>query len=155
MKRQHIVSVLLILVFLAIAVPASSADDYFDHITIFSDGKITRFTQMPIRVYIAPMPMGIEGVETYLKSFRYAMREWEAAAEGQIQFQEVGATDTADIRVRWQRSGLTEVTDTALGKTELSRLSKTDFEVGIVLSLRESGSAMLLSPQKDANCLSP
>ena len=148
MKRQHIVSVLLILIFRAIIVPASLADDYFDHITIFSDGKITRFTQMPIRVYIAPVPMGIEGVETYLESFRYAMREWEAAADGQIQFQETAATDKADIRVQWQRSGLTRIIDTALGRTELARLSETDFEVDVVLSLRESGSAALLSQEK-------
>ena len=148
MKRQHIVSILLILIFLAIAIPVSLADDYFDHITTFSDGKITRFTQMPIRVYIAPMPMGIEGVETYLKSFRYAMREWEAAADGGIQFQETAATDNADIRVRWQRSGLTQIIDTTLGKTGLIRLSETDFEVGMVLALRESGSAGLLSEEK-------
>ena len=76
------------------------------------------------------------------------MREWEAAAEGAIQFQEVASTDNADIRVRWQRSGLTQITDTSLGKTELTRLSETNFEVGVVLALRESGSAELLSPEK-------
>ena len=148
MKSQHIVFILSILIWLLNPAPASSAADYFNHITVFSDGKITRFTQMPIRVHIAPVPMGIEGVETYLESFRYAMREWEAAADGQIQFQEVAAIDNADIQVRWQRSGLTQITDTALGQTELSRLSETDFEVGMVLALRESGSAALLSPEK-------
>ncbi|MCE2395540.1 tetratricopeptide repeat protein [Candidatus Poribacteria bacterium] len=148
MKHQHPVFILSILILLLIADAASSADDYFNHITVFSDGKITRFTQMPIRVHIAPVPIGIEGVETYLESFRYAMREWEAAADGQIQFQEVKATDNADIRVRWQRSGLTRIIDTALGKTGLTRLSETDFEVDMVLALREIGSAALLSPEK-------
>ena len=81
MKRQHPVFIVSILIFLSIAAPAFPADDYFNHVTVFSDGKITRFTQMPIRVHIAPMPIGIEGVETYLESFRYAMREWEAAAD--------------------------------------------------------------------------
>ncbi len=147
MTRQHIVFVLSILIFLLVA-SAFPADAYFDHITVFSDGRITRFTQMPIRVHIAPTPIGVEGVEAYLESFRYAMREWEAAADGRIQFQEVAATEEADIRVRWQRSGLTQITDTALGKTELSRLSETDFEVGMVLALRETGSAVLLSPEK-------
>ena len=148
MKRQHPVFVLLILIFLAMTAHASSADDYFNHVTVFSDGKITRFTQMPIRVYIAPMPIDVEGAKMYLKSFRYAMREWEAAADGQIQFQEIAATDKADIRVRWQRGGLTQIIDTALGKTELTRFSETDFEVGMVLALREPGSAALLSPEK-------
>ena len=147
MKCQSPVFILSILIVLLVA-PAFPAAAYFDYITVFSDGKITRFTQMPIRVYIAPMPIGIEGVETYLESFRYAMREWEAAADGRIQFLEVASTDNADIRVRWQRSGLTRIIDTALGRTELTRLSETDFEVDVVLSLRESGSAALLSPEK-------
>ena len=148
MRHQPSVFILSILILLLNPDAASSADDYFNHITTFSDGKITRFTQMPIRVHIAPTPIGVEGVETYLESFRYAMREWGAAADGRIQFQEVAAIDDADIQVRWQRSGLTQITDTALGKTELSRLSETDFEVGMVLALRESGSAALLSPEK-------
>ncbi len=148
MKRQHSVFIRSILIFLLIAALAFPVDAYFDHITAFSDGKITRFTQMPIRVHIAPMPIGVEGVETYLESFRYAMREWEAAADGRIQFQEGAATDKADIRVRWQRGGLAQITDTALGKTGLTRLSETDFEVDMVLALREIGSAALLSPEK-------
>ncbi len=148
MKRQPPVFIRSILIFLLIAVPAFPVETYFDHITVFSDGKITRFTQMPIRVHIAPMPIGVKGVETYLESFRYAMREWEAAADGRIQFQEVASTDNADIRVRWQRSGLTRIIDTALGRTELARLSETDFEVDVVLSLRESGSAALLPEEK-------
>ena len=148
MKSQHIGFILSILILLLNPDVVSSADDYFNHITVFSDGKITRFTQMPIRVHIAPIPTGIEGVETYLESFRYAMREWEAAADGQIQFQEVVTVNDADIRVRWQRGGLTQITDTALGKTGLIRLSETDFEIDMVLALRESGSANLLSPEK-------
>ena len=148
MKHQHPVFIPSILILLLNPNAASSEDDYFNHITVFSDGKITRFTQMPIRVHIAPIPIGVKGVETYLESFRYAMREWEAAADGRIQFQEVVSTDNADIRVGWQRSGLTRIIDTALGRTELTRLSETDFEVDVVLSLRESGSAALLSPEK-------
>ena len=147
MKNQPIVFILSILILLLITDAVASADDYFNHITVFSDGKITRFTQTPIRVHIAPMPMGVERGETYLESFRYAMREWEAA-DARIQFQEVVAIDDADIRVRWQRSGLTQITDTALGKTGLIRLSETNFQVEMVLALRESGSAVLLSPER-------
>lgn len=147
MKNQPIVFILSILILLLITDAVASAGDYFNHITVFSDGKITRFTQTPIRVHIAPMPMGVEGGETYLESFRYAMREWEAA-DARIQFQEVVAIDDADIRVRWQRSGLTQITDTALGKTGLIRLSETNFEVEMVLALRERGSAVLLSPER-------
>ncbi|RKU10545.1 hypothetical protein C6502_09945 [Candidatus Poribacteria bacterium] len=147
MKRHVPVFIRSILIFF-LAASAFPVDAYFDHITVFSNGKITRFTQMSIRVHIAPMPIGVKGVETYLESFRYAMREWEATADGRIQFQEVAAIDNADIRVRWQRSGLTRIIDTALGRTELARLSETDFEVDVVLSLRESGSVALLSQEK-------
>ena len=148
MKRQRPVFIRSILIFLLIAALAFPVEAYFDYITVFSDGKITRFTQMPIRVHIAPMPIEVKGVEAYLESFRYAMREWEAAADGRIQFQEVAATDHAAIRVRWQRGGLRRIIDTTLGRTELTRLSETDFEVDVVLSLRESGSAALLSQEK-------
>ena len=145
MKNQPIVFILSILILLLITDAVTSADDYFNHITVFSDGKITRFAQTPIRVHIAPMPMGVEGGETYLESFRYAMREWEAA-DARIQFQEVVAIDDADIRVRWQRSGLTQITDTALGDQFRGR-------DGFSFARKRFGGAAFA--RKDANRLSP
>ncbi|MDE0634723.1 MAG: hypothetical protein OXI43_02550 [Candidatus Poribacteria bacterium] len=50
---------------------APSNTDYFDHITLFSDGRITRFTQMPIQVYISPIIKG----SSYLPELCYAMRD--------------------------------------------------------------------------------
>ena len=141
MKSAYLFFVSIILM---VAITAS-ADDYFDQITVFSDGKITRFTQMPIKVYITPL----QGTEAYLADVRYAMQEWQVASDGKIQFQEQAElSDDVDIRVSWRRDGLTQVTDTKLGKTELIRLSATDLEVEIILSLREQGVAGTLSHEK-------
>lgn len=97
--------------------------DYFDHITLFSQGRITRFTQMPIRVYISP----ILKESPYLPEIRYAMQEWHTASEGDIRFEETEAPQNADIRVSWGHSGLhTDFQDMRLGSAELTRRNTRD-----------------------------
>lgn len=92
--------------------------DYFDHITLFSQGRITRFTQMPIRVYISP----ILKESPYLPEIRYAMQEWHTASEGNIRFEETQTPQNVDIRVSWGHSGLhTDFQDMRLGSAELTR----------------------------------
>ena len=92
--------------------------DYFDHITLFSQGRITRFTQMPIRVYISP----ILKESPYLPEIRYAMQEWHTVSDGAIRFEETEAPQNADIRVSWGHSGLhTDFQDMRLGSAELTR----------------------------------
>ncbi len=95
--------------------------DYFDHITLFSDGRITRFTHMPIQVYVSP----IIKESPYLPELRYAMREWETATEGLIRFQEIETSQDADIRVSWGYSSLMDIHDTRLGSAQLRRLQDT------------------------------
>ncbi|MCY4552845.1 MAG: tetratricopeptide repeat protein [Candidatus Poribacteria bacterium] len=96
--------------------------DYFDHITLFSQGRITRFTQMPIRVYISPVLKD----SPYLPEIRYAMQEWHTASDGDIRFEETEAPQNADIRVSWGHSGLhTDFQDMRLGSAELTRLKDT------------------------------
>ena len=92
--------------------------DYFDHITLFSQGRITRFTQMPIRVYISP----ILKESQYLPEIRYAMQEWHTASNGDIRFEETETPQNVDIRVSWGHSGLhTDFQDMRLGSAELTR----------------------------------
>ena len=96
--------------------------DYFDHITLFSQGRITRFTRMPIRVYISPVLKD----SPYLPEIRYAMQEWHTASDGDIRFEETEAPRNADIRVSWGHSGLhTDFQDMRLGSAELTRLKDT------------------------------
>ena len=95
----------------------SSNADYFDRITLFSQGRITRFTQMPIRVYISPVLID----SPYLPEIRYAMQTWHNASDGDIRFKEIDVPQDADIRVSWGYTGfLTDFQDTRLGSAELT-----------------------------------
>ncbi len=119
---------------------ALPAQDYFNHITLFSDGKITRFAQMPIQVYISP----VIKESPYLPELRYAMSEWQTKSDGLIQFQETETPKNADIRVSWGYSSLMEIHDTRLGSAQLRRIqgkttsnqvSTDDIDVEIILML--------------------
>ena len=123
-----LVGVILFITFLTSAVPAL-ADDYFDQITVFSHGRITRFVEMPITVYITPTLQA-----RYLPALRYAMRQWEAVSDGKIQFQELQTGKDADIWVRWGYSDPANM-DMTYGKAELTRHRTGDFSVEIILSL--------------------
>ena len=92
--------------------------DYFEQITLFSDGRITRFTQMPIRVHISPTLKALP----YLTEIRYAMHTWETATDGKIRFEETDGSEAADIRVTETYSGRLSFLDTQLGSAELTRL---------------------------------
>ena len=103
-------------------VSQSANRDYFDYITLFSQGRITRFTQMPIRVYISP----VLKESPYLPEIRYAMQAWHTASDGDIQFEETETPQNTDIRVSWGYTGLlTDFQDTRLGSAELTRLKDT------------------------------
>ncbi len=119
--------------------PATSTD-YFDYITLFSDGKITRFSEMPIRVYISP----VIKESPYLPALRYAMNEWTTASKKLIQFQETETPDNADIRVSWGYSSFMKFQDTRLGSAQLRRIqnsqaadkaNKENIKVEIILIL--------------------
>ena len=92
--------------------------DYFEQVTLFSDGRITRFTRMPIRVHISPTLKALP----YLTEIRYAMRTWETASDGKIRFQEIEILEQADIRVTSTDTARLRFLDTRLGSAELTRL---------------------------------
>lgn len=124
MSNKLLSTLFLIILILLVSIPhgtAQESPDYFNHITIFSDGRITRFTQMPIHVYISPV---IEE-SPYLPELRYAMQEWETTSEGLIRFKETDTPKEADIRVSWGYSSLIDVHDTRLGSAQLRRLQDT------------------------------
>lgn len=111
-----------------------TGDDYFDYITVFSSGRIARFTEMPIRVYISPMLR----TDAYLNAIRYGMRQWESASAGIIQFSETQVSGDADIRVSWGTAGLWPVTEVTGAKAELTRLDGDRIRVEIVLVPHEA-----------------
>ncbi len=135
--------VVLSVMLLGLALALSAlAEDYFDQITVFSHGRITRFVEMPITVYITPALQ-----VTYLPALRYAMRQWEAISDGKIQFQELQTSKDADIRVRWGHGGVANM-DITYGKAELTRHHAGDFSVEIILSLPDSSVAEKLSQEE-------
>ena len=141
MKNHGFVSVVLFVMLLILAVSAM-ADDYFDQITVFSHGRITRFVEMPISVYITPALQ-----VAYLPALRYAMRQWEAVSDGQIQFQELQTSKDADIWVRWGHGDVATM-DMTYGKAELTRHRAGDFSVEIILSLPKPSISEKLSQEE-------
>ena len=106
---------------------SSAHADYFDYITLFSQGRITRFTEMPIRVYISPVLRD----SPYLPEIRHAMQTWQTASDGDVRFEETETPQNTDIRVSWGYTGLlTDFQDTRLGSAELTRLKETTQTVG-------------------------
>lgn len=106
-----------------------SESDYFDYVTIFSSGRIARFTEMPIRVYISPMLR----TDAYLNAIRYGMCQWESASGRIIQFEETEVSDDADIRVSWGRAGLWPIAEVTGAKAELTRRGGDGIRVEIIL----------------------
>ena len=99
--------------------------DYFEQVTLFSGGRITRFTQMPIRVHISPTLKALP----YLAEIRYALHTWETATDGKIRFQETEILEQADIRVTSTYTGRLSFLDTQLGSAELTRLAQGTYTV--------------------------
>ncbi len=98
---------------------ANPEPDYFNYITLFSDGRITRFTQMPIQVYISQTIKD----SPYLPELRHAMQEWETATEKRITFQETDTSEEADIHISAGETSLITHLDTRLGSAELTRIN--------------------------------
>ena len=142
--------------------------DYFEQVTLFSGGRITRFTQMPIRVHISPTLKALP----YLNEIRYALRTWETATAGKIRFQETETLEQADIRVTSTYTGSLSFLDTQLGSAELTRLAQgthtvsgtnaqaqsknadqssntaVDFTIEVILVLESDGTTGELSQEK-------
>ena len=142
----RILTITLIAMVLASAPTAAEPQtDYFNHITLFSEGRITRFTEMPIHVYISPILVE----SPYLPELRYAMNEWETAAPEIIRFEETDTPEQADIRVSWGHSGLMDIQDTRLGSAELTRLNaEQGFQVEVILMLEGDGTIGKLTQEE-------
>ena len=154
MKTLDSLRGIVLSVMFLISALSALADDYFDQITVFSHGRITRFVEMPITVYITSALQ----TEEYLSALRYAMQHWEAVSDGKVQFQESQVSEDADIWVRWGYSGA-EQTDMNYGRAELTRhhvprgedsdrIGAGDFSVEIILSLPKPSAESRLSKEE-------
>ena len=114
---------------------ASTEDDYFNRITMVSDGRITRFSINPVTVYIAAPSVTMSSQIIYVESAEYALNQWAGCSEGQLQFKRVNSED-ADIRIYWVREQLSGEAD-PLGEASLVRLESGKFYVKISILIRE------------------
>ncbi len=114
---------------------ASSGSDYFSRITMVSDGRITRFSQMPISVYIAEPPAPERLQHAYIGDAEYALEQWSGCSEGQLEFEQVDSED-ADIRIYWTDKSLSGEAD-PLGEASLVRFDSGKFYVKMSILLQE------------------
>ncbi len=112
---------------------SQSDDDYFSLIAVVSDGRITRFTKLPITVYVEGLDM--QGKE-YADDLQYALETWEGCSNKMLKFQLVDSPDGANISVSWVKKLEAGDHDHPLGVAELERIDHDKFRVGMRICLR-------------------
>ena len=121
---------------------SQSIDNYFNRIAVVSDGRITRFTKLPVTVYV-------EGLETqnrkYADDLRYAVKEWEDCSNRLLKFQLVRSPDGADILVSWVRRLSLGEREHPLGIAELQRVDHDKFHVEMRICSRDRKTNKLLT----------
>jgi tetratricopeptide (TPR) repeat protein len=138
---------LFLIVFISAWCSASVGNDYFSRITMASDGRIIRFSQMPISVYIAVPPVSEKLQDTYVGDVEYALDQWEGCSEGQLQFKQVDSED-ADIRIYWADEPLSGEAD-PLGEASLVRFDSGEFYVKVSILLQGKLSLRLSSTRRE------
>ena len=123
--------------------------NYFEQVTLFSDGRITRFTHTPIRVHISPTLQALP----YLAEIRYAMQTWETVSNGKIQFQETEVLEQADIHVTPTYSGRLGFLDTELGSAKLVWLK--DSQQQLIISNQQEVSVVENRTQSPHSLFNP
>jgi len=130
----------------------TQSKDYFERITVYSNGRIVRFTKMPITVYVEHSPTSSESGGTSLDDLKYALGEWESCADGRIKFELTEKQDNANIRVMWAKHSLTDRMDSALGDAKFVQM-ETGFRIDVMLSLRHKSGEPLSHEEMRAVCL--
>jgi len=110
------------------------SDDYFNRITMASDGRITRFAHSPIAVY-APAPDVPESMsQAYVDDVDYALDQWSGIAEGQLNFKRIDSKE-ADIRICWTDNLPIGEAD-PLGESSLVQFDSGGFYVNVSILMK-------------------
>jgi len=128
----YLLSIVLVVV---ICCSASAENDYFNRITMASDGRITRFPHSPISVYVADIPVPERLRHAYVSDVEYALGQWSGCSEGKLRFQRVDSEE-ADIRIYWAEGSSGPEID-PLGEASLFRFDSGDFYVQMSILLEE------------------
>ena len=109
------------------------ADDYFDRVTVASNGRLTRFDHSRITVYADTPPFELE---KYREALTQSLSLWEKATQGKLTFELTPNAAAANIRVAWAYQQDRRRTNEYIGEAMLIREAK-GFHVEIEVSLRD------------------
>ena len=117
------------------------ADDYFNRITMASDGRIARFDHSPVTVSI-PSPNVPDNIKKYyVEDAEYALDQWSSISEGKLKFERTDSGD-ADIRICWTDNMLSGEAD-PLGEASLVRFDPGGFYVNVAILIKGIPSASM------------
>ena len=109
------------------------ADDYFDRITVASNGRLTRFDRDTVTVYTDTVPFE---AEVYEEALSRSLSLWEKKTQGQLQFEPTLDASAADIRIKWAYQQDRRQSSEYIGEAMLIR-GMDGFHVEIEVALRD------------------
>lgn len=144
--KKNIIILLPFLISLSLTFDCiAQSNGYFDNIAVVSDGRLTRFSEMPIIVYAEkPDPYA----SNCLDALNYALKEWEEQSVGVVRFRQTSESDNANILISWVTKMEGFYNEHPLGLAELHRTEKNNFYVELQISLRDPTTAKPLSTEQ-------
>ena len=109
------------------------ADDYFDRITVASNGRLTRFDRDTITVYTDTVPFE---AEVYEEALSRSLSLWEKKTQGQLRFEPTPDASAANIRIKWAYQQDRRQSSEYIGEAMLIR-GMDGFHVEIEVALRD------------------
>ena len=109
------------------------ADDYFDRVTVASNGRLTRFDHDLITVYTDTPPFE---ADDYRRALRQSLTLWEKATQGKLKFGLTTDNTAANIQVKWAYQQDRWQDDEYIGEAMLVRGEK-GVHVEIEITLRD------------------
>ena len=116
-----------------LAVGNAYTNDYFDRITVASNGRLTRFDRDRITVYTDAIPFEA-GV--YEEALSRSLSLWEKKTQGQLRFELTPDAAAADIRIKWAYQQDRRQSSEYIGEAMLIR-GMEGFHVEIEVALRD------------------
>jgi tetratricopeptide (TPR) repeat protein len=143
--RKLLIKILPLLLIVSLASASAcmaQQDGYFNRVAMVSDGRLTRFTNMPITVYVGGVgPYSIK----YLDDMQYALKEWQEQSSGLVRFEVVREYNGADILVSWVTKLEASDYERPLGMSELHRGDHDKIYVEMQICLQDTVTARPLS----------
>jgi tetratricopeptide (TPR) repeat protein len=133
--------------FLFVLIPNRvDADDYFNRITVASNGRLTRFQHDTITVYATAVPLAGRVARLYELALTEAVKLWEEATDRKLRFRSTPLADAADIRIQWLNQRRKRGLYDSIGEAVLVR-QPNGVHVEITLFLRDATTLKLLEPE--------